>query len=68
MVTVTTLILILRKREVRYSSYGLEPSQTGDRVTKCVMVWNHVTPEGRVTQCGDSDDSDTDSEEERGKI
>ncbi|KAJ8309461.1 hypothetical protein KUTeg_014335 [Tegillarca granosa] len=31
-----------------------------------VMVWKHGSAENRTTTCGDSDDSDTDSEEEGG--
>ncbi|WAR18910.1 EMAL6-like protein [Mya arenaria] len=31
-----------------------------------VMVWTHISGQERTTACGDSDDSDTDSEEEGG--
>lgn len=32
-----------------------------------VMVWTHILGQERTTACGESDDSDTDSEEEGGK-
>ena len=52
---------------IRFSAGDRKLVTTGGADT-AVMVWNHIAPEGRVTQCGDSDDSDTDSEEEGGKI
>ena len=51
---------------IRFSAGDRKLVTTGGADT-AVMVWNHIVPEGRVTQCGDSDDSDTDSEEEGGK-
>ena len=51
---------------IRFSSGDRKVITTGGADT-AVMVWNHIVPEGRLTQCGDSDDSDTDSEEEGGK-
>ena len=33
-----------------------------------VMVWNHIAAVNRTTACGESDESDTDSEEEGGML
>ena len=51
---------------VRFSYDDSKLVTTGGADTS-VMVWTHISPTEKVTACGDSDDSDTDSEEEGGK-
>ena len=51
---------------IRFSSGDKKLVTTGGADT-ALMVFDHIVPAGRITQCGDSDDSDIDSEEEGGK-
>jgi hypothetical protein len=51
----------------RFSKGDKKLVTTGGADTS-VMVWNHIAAVNRTTACGESDESDTDSEEEGGML
>lgn len=48
-------------------SHGDKKLVTTGGADTSVMVWNHISATDRTTACGESDESDTESEEEGGR-